>query len=296
MHTAFVVLTNECARGCTWCCNRATPPRTGDRLRGASGPALAGLRELGVTRLILSGGEPATVPELPDWLRGARAAAMSTLLLTNGEGLTAAQVAAWRAAGLDAATCSLPSVADAELPTIDGVLDDAQARLRALRGGGLEHATLLACVTRDNLEHIAALIDWADREHAGLLLQPLHLPDGHPEQARTLAGLTGTAWERVDNLLRPWAEANHCGGYYQLWVDLYLDLGATPVSCFMGCETLVVDPDASVSACFHRRDLPCGNLLDDDVRELTMKLFAASDQVFDATCFGRHCLALFTDR
>lgn len=296
MLTAFVLLTNDCSRGCAWCYNQFYPPAAGARLQGAAAVVVPRLKQLGVQQLIFSGGEPAEVAGLGDWLQQATAAGLLTALVTNGEGLTAARVAAWCEAGLTMLTCSLPSVADAELPTVDGVLADAQARLQAVRDGGLEAMTLLACVTRHNFEHIAALIDWSAREHAGLLLQPLYLPADHPEVKRSLAHITGAEWAELDAILRPWAESNHCGGYYQLWIDLYLELGASPISCFMGSEGMVVDPDGSVFPCFHRRDLPCGNLFDDEPRDLILKLFAANDKVIDAPCFGRHCLSLFTDR
>ena len=233
---------------------------------------------------------------MEDWLRAAAAAGLATALVTNGEGLQAATVARWREAGLAALTVSLPAVADADLPTVEGVLADAQARLAAARAGGLEAFTLLACVTRDNIEHIAALIDWSVRQHAALLLQPLFLPADHPEVKRSLAHITGEEWAELDTAMRPWAESNQCGGYYQLWLDLYLELGASPISCFMGSEGMVVDPDGSIAPCFHRRDLRCGNLFDDDPREIIFKLFAANDEVIDAPCFGRHCLSLFADR
>lgn len=296
MLTAFIMLTKDCPRGCAWCYNRFFPPPAGDRLRGAAATAVPRLRQLGVEQLILTGGEPAGVAELDEWLRQAAAAGMATALVTNGEGLTAARVAAWREAGLATLTASLPAVADADLPTVEGVLADAQARLAAARDGGLEVFTLLACVTRNNFEHIAALIEWSAREHAGLLLQPLFLPVDDPDAQRTLAHITGAEWAELDAILRPWAENNHCGGYYQLWIDLYLELGASPISCFMGSEGMVVDPDGSIVPCFHRRDLNCGNLFDDDPRDLTLKLFAANDAVLDAPCFGRHCLSLFADR
>lgn len=296
MLTAFMLLTTDCPRGCAWCYNQFYPPVPGTRLRAAAATAVPRLKQLGVGQLIFSGGEPAGAAELDEWLRQATAAGLLTALVTNGEGLTAAQVAAWREAGLSMLTCSLPSVADADVPTVDGVLADAQARLVAAREGGLEAFTLLACVTRRNFEHIAALVEWSEREHAGLLLQPLYLPADHPEAQRSLAQITGKEWADLDAILRPWAENNHCGGYYQLWIDLYLEYGATPISCYMGSEGMVVDPDGGVYPCFHRRDLRCGNLFDDEPLDLTLKLFAANDAVIDAPCFGRHCLSLFTDR
>lgn len=292
MSSAFIVLTTDCARQCAWCCNTFTPPRAGDRLRGSAPQALDRLQQLGIRHLIITGGEPAVVPELTEWLHGAAARGMSTLLLTAAP-LTALRVREWRAAGLSALTCSLP---EAVIPGVvpDAVTEQARRQLAAARDGELDAVTLLACVTRDNLAVISALDTLADEQECPLLLQPLVVPVDHADYPRTLAGLQGEAWERLDDVLRPWAEKQKCNGYLQLWLDLYLELGNSPVSCFMGSDALVVDPDGSVFACFHRRDKSCGNLLDDDPQGVLLHLFAVNDEVIDAPCFGRHCLSLFT--
>ncbi len=291
MSSAFIVLTTDCPRQCAWCCNTFTPPRAGDRLRGSAPRALDRLQALGIRHLIITGGEPAAVPEVTEWLRGAGAHGMSTLLLTATP-LTAPRVQDWRDAGLSALTCSLP---EAVMPgaTPDRVVEQARRQVTTARAGGIDAVTLLACVTRDNLAVISALDTVADELECPLLLQPLVVPADHVDYPRTLAGLQGEGWEQLDDVLRPWAEKQKCNGYLQLWLDLYLELGNNPVSCFMGSDALVVDPDGSVFACFHRRDKPCGNLLDDDPQGILLHLFAVNDEVIDAPCFGRHCLSLF---
>lgn len=297
MKTAFVILTTECDRNCDYCFNRSIPPRPGDALRRQPVAAVARLRALGVGGLILTGGEPTQAPELLDWLRAAAAAGLGTLLITNGEALTRATAAAWVNAGLTAVTLTANAAADPHPPAPAALTASIRDRLALLADAGLPDATLIACATRTNLDQVEAIAALAARERRGLILQPLFLPAGHPRAADAMERMTPAEWDDgYLPVLAAWAVRQGAENYLQLWVDLYRGAGGTPVSCFMGSESLVVDPDGSVFPCFHRRDLAAGNLLLDSPRELTLKLFAAADAVLDAPCFGKSCLSLFVGR
>ncbi|MGB0905239.1 MAG: radical SAM protein, partial [Mangrovicoccus sp.] len=101
-------LTHRCPLSCPYCSNpldlvgRQSELSTEDWLSVFRQAA-----ELGVLQLHLSGGEPASRPDLVDLVAGARQAGLYTNLITSGLGLTLDRLRALEAAGLDHVQLSL---------------------------------------------------------------------------------------------------------------------------------------------------------------------------------------------
>ena len=90
-----------------------------------------------------------------------------------------------------------------------------------------------------------------------------------------------------------WAERHDTHGYLEFVRAFYAGLEVHPGSCPMGSSGFVVDADATVYPCFHRRDLPAGNLLRDPWPRIEGQLLRAADGLQAARCFGEHCISLF---
>jgi radical SAM protein with 4Fe4S-binding SPASM domain len=99
-------MTRACNLRCSFClldCGEAVPGESA-RVRMACARRIAGAR---VMKVVLTGGEPTLVPDLPDIIAVLKSGAQRVVLTTNGTRITRAKLAEWSAAGLDALQISL---------------------------------------------------------------------------------------------------------------------------------------------------------------------------------------------
>ena len=159
-------LTHRCPLACPYCSNPTELTAKGAELDTATWARLfAEAADMGVLQVHLSGGEPASRPDLVDLVRVAREAGLYTNLITSGIGLTGARLEALEAAGLDHVQLS-----------VQGVTAETADRIGGYRGGfgrkmlvAEEIArigfplTLNAVMHRDNLDDLPATIAMAER-------------------------------------------------------------------------------------------------------------------------------------
>lgn len=110
-------LTHRCPLSCPYCSNPLEMvQRQGELTTAEWTRVFQEAAALGVLQLHLSGGEPASRPDLVELVAAARAAGLYTNLITSGIGLTTARLEALDLAGLDHIQLSLqgtsPGVAD----------------------------------------------------------------------------------------------------------------------------------------------------------------------------------------
>lgn len=157
-------LTYRCPLMCPYCSN---PTEMAGKAAEIDGETWARVfreaAEIGVLQLHLSGGEPASRPDLVDLTRAARDAGLYTNLITSGVGLTEKRLRALEAAGLDHVQLSL-----------QGVNADIADRIGGYRGGFKRKMqvaeqvaeigfplTLNAVMHRRNLDDLAETIELA---------------------------------------------------------------------------------------------------------------------------------------
>lgn len=163
-------LTHRCPLACPYCSNpleldgRADELATGDWVRVFEQAAA-----LGILQLHLSGGEPATRPDLIELVAAAAGAGLYSNLITSGIGLDTGRLAALATAGLDHVQLSIQDNDPAAADRIAG-LAGAHARkrdfARAVVAADLP-LTINAVLHRGNIAHMAAMVNEAIELGAG---------------------------------------------------------------------------------------------------------------------------------
>ncbi|WP_442902495.1 pyrroloquinoline quinone biosynthesis protein PqqE [Frigidibacter sp. MR17.14] len=159
-------LTHRCPLACPYCSNPLE--LTGKDRELTTGQWAEVFRQaaaLGVLQLHLSGGEPASRPDLVALVEAARAAGLYTNLITSGIGLTARRLAELEAAGLDHIQLSVQGVRAGIADRIGGYAGGFARKMEvaeeiARLGFPL---TLNAVMHRENLDDLPQTIDLALR-------------------------------------------------------------------------------------------------------------------------------------
>ncbi|SDD18693.1 pyrroloquinoline quinone biosynthesis protein PqqE [Ruegeria marina] len=157
-------LTHRCPLSCPYCSNPVALQGRQSELDTATwADAFQQAAELGVLQLHLSGGEPASRPDLVDLTRAAREAGLYTNLITSGIGLTPKRLDALEAVGLDHVQLSLQGT-HADLADRIGGYKGGFARKMAvaqeIRDRGIP-LTLNAVMHRQNLDDLDRTIEMA---------------------------------------------------------------------------------------------------------------------------------------
>ena len=154
-------LTHRCPLACPYCSNPLDLERRSAELDTATWLRVFDeAAALGVLQLHLSGGEPASRPDLVALVGGAAKAGLYTNLITSGIGLDRARLDGLAAAGLDHVQLSVQHVREDEADRIAGYRG-AHAKKRAfareVAAAGLP-LTINAVIHRANIDAVEALV------------------------------------------------------------------------------------------------------------------------------------------
>ncbi|MCE8536985.1 pyrroloquinoline quinone biosynthesis protein PqqE [Ruegeria pomeroyi] len=157
-------LTHRCPLACPYCSNPLALHGKENELNTETwARAFGEAAELGVLQLHLSGGEPASRPDLVDLTRAAHEAGLYTNLITSGIGLTPARLDALEAVGLDHIQLSLqgttPELAD-RIGGYKGGFARKMAVAAEIKARGIP-LTLNAVMHRHNLDDLERTIELA---------------------------------------------------------------------------------------------------------------------------------------
>jgi len=263
--TSFVVLTTQCDRvpRCPWCYYCVEPERLVPDALDTERMRLL-IRDLslaGVRTLYLTGGEPLLREDLDDIVAMATRHGMETVLLTNGRRLDVARLERLNRAGLSGLIVSIPDARSDDLALM-GLLREAPP------------TSLIHVVTQDRASLVPEVVELARNAGLRLLLQPAWDPTRPHDVAELSAVRSWARWNGLEAYLDRWRGTNG------------------PRSCAMGRDAIVVDADGVVYPCFHRRDLPCGNVLSEPLGGILERVACVTPRFADASCFGRHCVSL----
>lgn len=157
-------LTHRCPLACPYCSNPTDlVARAGELDTATWADVFAQAAAMGVLHLHLSGGEPASRPDLVELTAAARDAGLYTNLITSGVGLTERRVDALLAAGLDHVQLSVQGTTAALADRIGGYKGGFQRKMQiaeVLRDRGVP-LTLNAVMHRHNLDDLDRTIDLA---------------------------------------------------------------------------------------------------------------------------------------
>ena len=164
-------LTYRCPLRCPYCSNPVDLAAYRDELTTEQWcRVLDEARELGVLQVHLSGGEPLARRDLVALVAHARRRGMYTSLVTSGVPLTEARFAALAEAGLDHVQLSVQDDSAATADVIAGVrVHERKLSAAAIVTGHGLPLTLNVVLHRDNVGHVAALAELAERMGADRL-------------------------------------------------------------------------------------------------------------------------------
>lgn len=238
--------------------------------------------DLGVLQLHLSGGEPASRPDLVELTKGAAKAGLYTNLITSGIGLTPKRLDALEAAGLDHVQLSLQGTTAGLADWIGGYkggFDRKMAVADEIKARGIP-LTLNAVMHRHNLDDLEATIDmavelgarrlevacvqfhgWATENRATLL--PTR------EQTEAAKRTVATAQARLRGVM----------AFDFVPPDYYADF---PKACMggWGSAGLNVVPDGRVLPCHAAESIP--HLSFDNVRDRSLREIWYDSEAFNA--------------
>ena len=266
-YTLVAELTYRCPLRCAYCSNPLDYGRHADELDTTTWQRVfREAEDLGVVTLNLTGGEPLVRDDLESLVTEARRLDLYTNLITSGIPLTRSRLAGLRELGLDNVQISVQDVEAAASDRIAGL----RAFDRKLQVAGWVKElgfplTLNVVLHRDNLDHVGAVVELAERLGADRL---------------ELANTQYLGWALVNRAaLLPTAEqlgrarAVAAGARQRLrgrmeilfvTPDYYTDL---PKACMdgWGRRFILVSPDGLVLPCHAAHTLP--GLTFDNVRD-----------------------------
>ncbi|HLS58953.1 MAG TPA: pyrroloquinoline quinone biosynthesis protein PqqE [Paracoccaceae bacterium] len=157
-------LTHRCPLACPYCSNPVELTRKEQELpTGTWLDVFREAAEMGVLHVHLSGGEPASRPDLETLVAGAREAGLYTNLITSGIGLTEKRLRALDEAGLDHVQLSLQGVDAALADRVGGYRGGFDRKMQVaawVREIGFP-LTLNAVMHKQNLDRLEETIDLA---------------------------------------------------------------------------------------------------------------------------------------
>ena len=157
-------LTHRCPLSCPYCSNPVALHGRETELDTATWAGAFGqAADLGVLQLHISGGEPASRPDLVELTQAARDAGLYANLITSGIGLTPKRLDALEAAGLDHIQLSLQGTHAAHADRIGGYKGGFGRKImvaREIKTRGIP-LTLNAVMHRHNLDDLDRTIDMA---------------------------------------------------------------------------------------------------------------------------------------
>lgn len=162
-------LTYRCPLQCPYCSNPIAMERKGELTAEEWRRVFREAADLGVLQVHLSGGEPCARKDLEDILSGAVEAGLYTNLITSGVTLTRARLAGLAVRGLYHVQISIQDTNSANADFISGYkggLPKKREVCRWTRELGLP-LTVNVVVHRHNIDHVAAMIDFAVEVGAG---------------------------------------------------------------------------------------------------------------------------------
>jgi len=291
LSVAFLILTTQCNRTCTYCFYETGYQGRGDpsRLLCVDARLLERLRDAGIDKIILSGGEPLIRRDIVEIVQKITDCGFFSLMLTNGEMMTHDLLDRLVNAGLGAVSISLDSLAKgqgAKAPwdVLEWVIHHVHLR-----------SAVITPMTRHNVEKIGEIVTKIFDLGSYALLQPVFLPDDHPLYATlSLNNCTPAEKSFFENAIQVWINLYGKCNYADLLLDYYSKRERVPAFCTMGTDSVVIEPDGTVFPCFHRRDLSAGNLFSSDPGAVLQKAFDFGPELHPAPCFGEHCISLFS--
>ena len=291
METAFIVLNSECTKECHYCFYNTGHLEKKEELLSVESVMsfCSALKAKGLRGVILTGGEPLLFKELTSLIERLVKSDIYTLLISNGDLLTNEKINKLQKSGLSSITLSLHIENDNE--------NEFEKKMKKLSSKISFPLTLIFRLTSRNYTLAGKASEIAKNLGKGLILQPAFIPAYSKQyQSLSLKNLFINKKESTDKFradITRWAESFNSLEYAGLFLSLFTEKPEKPHFCPMGTGIAVLNCDGEVIPCFHRGDLPIGNIFKDEIASIVSKIGEHSQTLCNADCFGEHCVSLF---
>lgn len=283
--TAFIIITSKCNKSCHFCYYKQDSFREKtDRLDSFNFDNLVkNLKEFSFNELTVTGGEPLLKKNLS--LRIIKAANQENFkinLSTNGTLLDQKTLEELREINkfkIYLSSQYVGSLGDVFLKELSSAFQIA----------------MIYVATRDSLNNLEKMIKTTDNYGIELIIQPAYINQSSKHFDKlSLKNLNPRERINFENILGKWASKNKKEAYFNLIRSYYLqNKSEYPNYCHTGIDDIVIDSDGSVFPCFHRQDLKAGNILENSLDDILIKIKDFSEQIGDASCFSEYCIPLF---
>jgi MoaA/NifB/PqqE/SkfB family radical SAM enzyme len=299
--TAFVNILKRCNARCRYCTDwRASRDPRGDPSRDLLRGLFTDLVELGITDLVVSGGEPFLRRDVLDVLADAVALGLAVRVISNGSALTRDHVDALARLGVGRVGISIDSLEETRMRELRGLpVKRVMASIEMLAALHRENpdmrVSLFVTVTRRNIEDLMPLATYADALGISIQYQPVHWA-GTGTELEILEQLWPTATE-VDRLaeviseLVSWQQTGtspiaSSDRFLAQMPAFFVNRTFRPARCTVAYTDVVIDQDLNMRPCWSMD--PVGSIARDSARRLwtSEQMRAARTQIRNGGCPG----------
>lgn len=282
--TAYIIITSKCNSACEYCFYRQEPERyTKDRIyKNALAGLVDSLKKYKFNEITITGGEPLLKKDIVYRILDLSKDNMAIKNLnTNGTLLEKETIK--KLSHLNLSNLFLPS----EFLKKDPELIDLAGKYFRLY--------FIHVITKSNLEDLKDFINKAGKDNLNLILQPVYVNKRNNElfEKLSLKTLDISELNELKNNLDFWAKTAGKRKYVDLIFNYYSNKGELPRFCHLAENDIIIEANGNVLPCFHKRDLIAGNIFEDNFDDIMKRHDLLKNDLFEARCFGEHCISLF---
>lgn len=184
-----------------------------------------------------------------------------------------------------------------------GRYDDTISAIKTLLGMSYKSIVVTIVVTSQNAAHLSNTIDFLkDMGITEVRVQPGYIPSDAKFQRSLELELEDATLKEMHKALSRLASRWNAQEYHAWWMSHFYTGESTgfvanvakPRACQMGKNIFVSDAAGNLSPCFHRGDIPIGNLFTSSETDLRDAISCNPlSGVPVPSCIGKHCLSLF---
>lgn len=293
MKCLFLLVNSKCNIACTYCFyTTGHEQRIKDRIAPNQVQQFCNaIYKLGFTSVILTGGDPfhsVLKHETYKLIRSLKEFGIKVIVNTSAAFLNEQDINEILSLNIDRIDISIDSHRAEIHDTQRGCHSDAMFAIKSLLAKGYTNVTTTTVVTEINANSLTETVEWLQSLGVeDIRLQRSFIPNEAPQLNSTIA----SALDRAKQLLTK----AHINDYISLTDRAFNASSPLPhAKCMMGKEYYICDAKGNITACFHRSDVALGNILSDNLNEVSKALntnVLSKDEM--PKCFGSHCVSLF---